>query len=93
MATKKASAESGEVLYTLRDNNLFVKGLGTLTKDPKNITALSQEHLDAIFKVAADNKISKEQAIKKYLVRLRVKEKEEVIPVEAVETLEVDNEE
>jgi len=71
-----------------------VKGLGTLTKDPKNPQPLTDEQLQAIFDVASKNGISKEQAIKKHLVKLRAKVEEEVVPVaEPLEKFEVDNEE
>ena len=89
-----ATSNSTEVQYTLKDLRLYVPGFGLLERDPKNIKPLSEEQLKAVFKCGEDNGYTKEQMIKKYLVRLKLKEQEEVIPVEpeTVDSFEIDNE-
>lgn len=87
ITTKTLTKEEEEVeieddeLYTLKDNRLFIPGVGTLVKDPKEPKPLSSEHLKALFDYAIDNGFTKEIAIKKHLVRLKLVEIIDVRPV------------
>jgi hypothetical protein len=71
-----------DVMYTLKDNVLFIPGTGTLVKDPQNPKPLSAEHLKTLFDYAASVGVSKEIAIKKHLVRIRLVEVKNILPVQ-----------
>jgi hypothetical protein len=74
--------EIDDELYTLKDNHLFVPGIGTLVKNPADPKPLSDEHLKKLFEYASSQGVSREIVIKKHLQRIRLVEVKDFQPVQ-----------